>query len=122
MNHSYQHSKDTESGHRTENSPSQASYFRVEWLKDNIRLSGQLNQIGERTRAKGDTRGRLKGYTTFDLTFEQMLPKNDISLKWSVKNLFNNDVREPSEGPVSYNLDDYNVGERSLYLEASLKF
>ena len=62
-------------------------------------VNAQWNKVADRNREAADARPQIKDYETCDLT----LTKGNIHSKWTltagVRNLFDNDVREPSQAP-----------------------
>ena len=97
-NYAWQQSTDETSGEAPGNAPNWQAFLSTDWrfiTKWNI--SGQLNWIGTRQRAPGDNRDALDGYKTVDIT----LRRSELAQRWefavSVRNLFDEEVKEPSQ-------------------------
>jgi len=92
---------------------------RWEFVRD-WRLSSQLNWISDRDRVNFYTGARenVDGYTWVNLT----LRRTNINENWefaaSIKNVFDVDAFEPSDGRIP---DNYPLNERAYYFEISYK-
>ena len=86
----------------------------------------QITWIGTRQREPQDSRPDLKGYTLIDLTLRRQAKKTGWEFAASIRNLLDEDAREPSEGPGAASPvlipDDLPLAGRSLYLEARFRF
>ncbi|RZU38356.1 iron complex outermembrane receptor protein [Fluviicoccus keumensis] len=128
VNYSYQQSKDQNSGQDVGGAPNQEIYVRNEWLfLPSWHLDTQVTWVGPQKRAAGDTRAASDAYTTVDLTLRKREAWKSLDLALSVRNLLDEDVREPSPGPsatlpVPPILHDFPMAGRSAYLEATYKF
>jgi outer membrane receptor for ferrienterochelin and colicins len=95
--------------------PKQQLYIDVRWkMLPKWTVSSQLNLVADRERAQGDTRSDVGDYALVDLTIRHK--KNDWGFAASIKNLFDKDAFEPSNGDIP---GDYPLHERALFVEAS---
>jgi len=77
-------------------------------------LNSQLDWIGNRKRAQGDTRAEIADYTMLNFTLHRknILPDLDVSL--AIRNATDEDAREPSSGEIPH---DYPLASRSFLIE-----
>lgn len=107
---------DTDSGYV----PHDQIYARGDWrFGAGWQASAQVNWIGERQRAFGDVRPDLGGYTTFDLTLRSLQRKNGWEFVAAIRNLFDQQVLEPSAAPGVAIPGDLPQAGRSFYLQAN---
>lgn len=118
-NYSYQHSIDKASGQQAGYAPRQHVYGRADWQVGAYQLGGQLNWVAQRLRAAGDLRAPLADYTTFDLSMRTTRDRGEWQFAVTVRNLFNADVREPSQAPGLQLPHDLPMAPRALSLQAS---
>lgn len=117
FNYAYYHAGTPQS---VQYGPPQHAYLNLERrFADRWLASTQVNYVGERKRAAGDNRPPLDGYVWTDLSLR--LP--DVAGHWqgalSVRNVFDVDAREPSDGYIP---DDLPLEGRSVWLEAGLRW
>jgi len=126
-NYAYQYSRDEED-HDTGNAPQHQAYLRTDWLVyPNWYLDTQINWVGKRHRVYGDPRPSLDAYTTADLVLRRKDVRNG---RWNfalgVRNLFDEDAREPSRGPTSSGIisipNDLPLAERHFFVELRYRF
>lgn len=99
-NYAFVNATDKISGKPAGEYPAHKVYAREDWIfQQNWRWGTQLNWTGARERIPTDTRAQLSGYTTVDMTLgrREVFKRCDMTI--SVRNLFDEDVREPSQGP-----------------------
>ena len=99
-NYAYQRSRDDDADHDVGFAPTHQLYGRIDWqFRPSWNLNTQVNWVGGRRRSAGDPRSDIGDYTLVDLT----LRGDDLAGGWtvavSVRNLFDEDAREPSLGP-----------------------
>ncbi len=120
-NYAFQDSTD-DTSLNVANAPKQQFYVRGDWrFYQDWHLSTQLNKVGSRSRALGDTRPSLDGYATMDLTLYGNIYKN-TKLRASIHNVLDEAAYEPSLGPnykISYDLP---LAGRNYYLELNYQF
>ncbi len=99
--YSYLHSIDDNTHSPSGGYPNNKIYFRSDVIPaTNWLASGQFTWVGIRDRAPGDPRGSLKGYTSVDMTFRRSDILKHLTAAFSIHNLFDTDIREPSPGPA----------------------
>ena len=100
-NYAYQHSTDDQTDAEVANAPAQQLYIRMDWRLANAwYMNAQINAVADRSRAVGDTRPAVDNYSTTDLILRYKWPDTRWELAAAVKNLFDNDIFEPSPGPT----------------------
>ncbi len=127
FNYSFQDSTDEADDNKVGNTPQHQAYFRTDWLLvPNWFLNTQVNWIGKRGRYLGDPREDLDGYTAVDLTLRRKNLQDPWNFAISVRNLFDEDIREPSPGPtpdgIIANPNDLPMAGRNYWLELRYKF
>ncbi len=102
-NYSYQQSIDEAINDDVGMLPTQTAYARFDWLLGhNWYLDSQLHWIAARKRAFGDVRLPVNDYTTLDLTLRyKKLEDSQWNIAFGVKNVFDEQGKEPSPGPNS---------------------
>ena len=118
-NYAYQKTTNEETDKQQPYIPRQQFFLDVRWsFMPDWLAAAQLNWIGDRKRADGDTRKDIDDYTLVNMS----LRRKNIAKYWeiaaSIKNLFNEDAREPSDGSI---FDDYPMNERSVFIELRYK-
>jgi len=121
-NYAWQRSIDEATDHAAGNAPDHQLYLMADWRFAPLwHLNSKLNRLGEQQRAAGDSRSPLAGYTTVDIT----LRRSDINQHWQIalmsKNVFDEDVREPSLNG-NFIPNDLPQAGRSVFLEAKYHF
>jgi iron complex outermembrane receptor protein len=106
--------------------PKHSAYLRADWaLTNNWHLGNQISWTGTRKRGFNDPRPDLKGYTLVDLNLTYR-PKTSWHISSGVKNIFNVDAREPSQGPNSQGVisipNDFPLAGRTLFFETHYHF
>lgn len=121
-NVAWQRSKDEESGDDAGNTPNLQTYLRTYWqFQSGWFLNAQANWVGERKRVGGDSRAPVDDYTTVDLTLRYAHAKKSWEAALISRNLFDDDVREPStNGQLLPN--DLPQAGRSVFGEIRYKF
>lgn len=102
LNESYQRTVDELTGKPLGLAPRDKTYGRMVWdLKPKWQITTQVTRVGLREREVGDPRQSLRGYMTVDLTIRRLQLPHGVEMTLSGTNLFNVDVREPTQGPGS---------------------
>ncbi len=118
--YAYQHSIDEATHQDAGYAPHNHVYARTDWgFTAGWLFGGQVNYVADRKRAPGDTRPTISDYTTVDLTLRTNRSKDRWDFAASVRNLFDADVREPSQSPSSTLPNDLPMAGRSFYLQMS---
>jgi iron complex outermembrane receptor protein len=119
----FQRSIDSATNRDAGYAPRRHAYGRADWrFAGGWLLSGQVNHVADRKRAVGDTRPPVPNYTTADLTLRTDERRKGWSFATSVRNLFNEDVREPSLAPGRAIPNDLPMAPRSLYIQTAYQF
>ncbi|BAW80312.1 TonB-dependent receptor plug [Candidatus Nitrosoglobus terrae] len=124
-NYSFQYSTNDQTGGLAANAPQNHIYARLNWeFLPNWHFNPQVNWVGFRPRAAGDPRPSLGGYTIFDFTLRRMMAGNRWEAAFSVRNLFNDNAREPSllSGSNVLVPNDLPLLGRNFYGEIRLHF
>lgn len=117
-NYAYQRSTDRATGADAGAAPHHHAYARADWrLPPGWVASAQVNWVADTKRAPGDTRPAIPNYRTVDATLRK---GGGVADKWeigfSVRNLFNAQVFEPS--PAGTIPNDFPQAGRSAYIQA----
>jgi iron complex outermembrane receptor protein len=123
-NVSHQRSIDKATNQDAGLAPHNHVYLRADWrFTAGWALDTQINSVGERLRAPGDTRAALKGYNTLDLTLRTDRGAQAWNFSASARNLFNADAREPSPFGLPFVSvpNDFPLPGRAIYLQAEYK-
>jgi len=114
-NYSYQKTVDGDTNQQMPFIPKQQAYLDVRWaFHTNWMAASQLHWVSERKRADADSRDKIDDYTLVNLTVRRTQLTKHWDLSASVKNLFDEDAKEPSEGSIP---SDYPLNERSAFIE-----
>ena len=116
-NYAYQKTINEETNQQQAYIPKQQFYVDARWaFLPNWLATAQLSWIGDRKRDISDTRSDVEDYTLVNLS----LRRKNIAKNWdiaaSIKNVFDEDIREPSDGKIA---EDYPMNERSAFIELS---
>ncbi len=119
-NYTYQSTKNNSTHKQIAYVPKQQFFLDARWkFQPDWELSSQLNWVANREREQGDSRTDIDNYTLVNMT----LRRKNISLggskaRWelaaSIKNLFDEDAYEPSNGVI---INDHPLNERRIYAE-----
>ncbi|MCP4278332.1 MAG: TonB-dependent receptor [Gammaproteobacteria bacterium] len=119
-NYAWQHSEDASTGVDIHDAPGQQLYFNAHWrVAPQWSVNSQLNWVGGRKRASGDTRDEIDDYTLVNLTLKRQGVVPGLDLTLSILNLFDENAREPSDGTIA---DDYPLEGRSVWVAAHFGF
>lgn len=121
-NMAYQRSKNKETDALVADAPAWEFYLNPHWqFAPGWSLDGQYFWIGDRQRATGDNRPAIEDYQLINLT----LRRKGIAKRWdvalAVRNLLDEDIREPSPNPGLIP-NDYPMESRAFYGEVRLQF
>jgi iron complex outermembrane receptor protein len=121
-NYGYQHAVD-ENDHDPGYAPHKTGYLRTDWLVyPNWYLNTQVNWIADRKRTFDDPRTAIDDYTTVDFTLRRKdIRQGHWNFAVGVRNLFDSDVREPSEKPIDIP-NDLPLAGRNYFIELRYRF
>lgn len=90
-------------------------------------LNGQYYWVADRHRAKADPRNDIDDYDTINLTLRRKNIFDRCDMAIAVRNLFDEDIREPSPYDSStvdgaYILNDYPMESRAIWAEVRVHF
>jgi len=124
-NYAYQTAKDEGTGQSVGEAPNHQIYTRVDWtVSPQWLLSSQVNWVGKQKRAAGDQREPVSDYTTVDMTLRTRGLWQGLDLSLSVRNVFDEDVRDPSPfaDPAPPIPNDFPMPGRTVVGELSYSF
>jgi iron complex outermembrane receptor protein len=122
-NYSFQRSIDRSTETDAGYAPRHHFYMRSDWrFRPGWSLHGQLNAVAARKRTVNDARPPVPDYHTVDLTLRQGASgPGKWDLRYSVRNLFNASVFEPSTAPGLIP-NDFPMAGRTWYIQARYGF
>ncbi len=119
-NYAWQHSEDADTGSRIADAPGQQLYVNADWdVLPNWSLNPQVTWVGDRKRDADDSRSDIDDYILVDLTVHRDRAFGFCDLTLSIRNLFDEDASEPSNGIIS---EDYPLEGRSIWAEMRYRF
>lgn len=105
--------------------PRKQFLIKAQWaLSKNTSVYTQLNRIADRRRERQDDRAPIDDYTSVDVNARYTLPYYDLSFSLAVRNLFDENAREPSawSDPVAAIPNDLPLPGRSVTATVQYKF
>lgn len=125
-NYAYQKSKDEDKSDDVGDAPNHQLYARAEWrIENKWIISPQLNWVGEQKRTPEDLlrTKNVDHYSTVDLTIKQLNVVEKLDITFSIRNLFDRDVIEPSPiSSIGGVASDHPMAGRSIYTEIAYQF
>lgn len=126
--YAFQNAEDGVTGADVPNAPQQQFYVSAHWgIQPQWFLGSQLKWIADRKRAVNDQRVEIANYTIVDATLRRhhLLPNMDLT--FSIRNLFDEDAREPTNYEPAHSqgatiIEDYPLAGRSIYGEISFSY
>ena len=114
--------EDEESDADVGHAPGQQLYVRADWrFRSHWRWNAVVNAVADRERVAGDPRDDVDDYVTVDMALRRARLIGNLELALVVRNLFDEDVREPSvfvAGPIAaFVQDDLPLAGRNAYVE-----
>ncbi len=125
---SYQRSEDKDTGEMVADTPEWQTYLTANWkFLPEWSLNGQYFWVAKRHRDKADPRNDIDDYDLVNLTLRRKNIMNHLDLAIAVRNVFDEDIREPSPYDASapagaYIPDDYPMETRAIWAELRYKF
>jgi len=96
-NYAYQKSEDKLTSVGAPYVPQQQLFLRMDWrLSDEWLLHSRMNRVMDRERAVNDSRNNIDDYTLFDINLVWNMEDSGWKAGLAIKNLFNEDAREPT--------------------------
>lgn len=125
LNYSYVDGKSyTQDEGRSESIPNVAHHlakgYYIYNLGSDLSLSAVVKYVGSKDRVFGDTREKVKAYSTLDSSLYYKDPKQNYSATLSIKNIFNTDVTYPS--PPNTYIEDYAQEGRTFLVTLKKEF
>lgn len=124
-NYAYQTAKDEGTGQSVGEAPNHQVYTRADWsISPRWLFSSQLNWVGKQKRTAADQREPVSDYVTVDMTLRTRGLWQGLDLSLSVRNIFDEDVRDPSPfaDPVPPIPNDFPMPGRMVVGELSYSF
>lgn len=119
-NLAFQDSEDRDTGETIPDAPRWQAYFNAHWsFLPEWSLDGQYHWIAGRERAVGDIREDIKDNHIVNVTLRRTHIFQNWEAALAVRNLLNEDVREPSPSVIP---NDYPLDERSFWAELRFCF
>lgn len=113
-NYAHQNTEDSISGEQIALVPQSMAYVGIYYdISDNWSIGSTSHWIGNRDRAASDSRDSIDDYLVSNISTSYKFNEN-YSGKVSIKNLFDEDIFEPSTGSIS---NDYKMPGRNIWLE-----
>ncbi len=121
FNYAYQNGKD-ETNHAIADALKQSAYLRFDWMfSPNWFLDITNRWIADRPRAINDIRSPMKDYVLTDVILRYKGLKNNWNIAIGVRNLFNEDAREPTTVNIGVT-NDLPLPRRELFGEIRYMF
>ena len=120
VSYARQHSEDVKTGKKIADAPGQQLMLAADWkfIPDWL-LHPQVNWVASRQRAANDLQDKIDDYILVDLTLRRTNLFSHYELALAVRNLFDEDAYEPSNGIIA---NDYRMEGRSLWAEVRYKY
>ncbi len=114
--YAYQHAVDEVTQSRVGYLPENQVYMKVNWkFYKQWSVVPQLHWIADRVRSAGDSRSPINDYTSVDVVVRRQPKDNEFEFSFTVKNVGDRDIREPSAGSGAIPNDLPSAG-RNYYL------
>jgi iron complex outermembrane receptor protein len=118
-NYTFQTATDQDGPH-IPNAPRHKIYLRTDWqFLPHWNFDAQANWVGKRYRLASDTRPTIGNYTTVDLTLRYQQEKQPWEVGLSVRNLFDEEAKEPTDATLP---NDLPLAGRSWWGEVRYRF
>ncbi|MDQ1244916.1 MAG: outer rane receptor for ferrienterochelin and colicin, partial [Campylobacterota bacterium] len=125
LNYSYVDGKSyTQDEGRSESIPNVAHHlakgYYVYNLNSDLSLSGVVKYVGSKDRVFGDTREKVKAYSSVDSSLYYKDPRYNYCVTLSIKNMFNTSITYPS--PPNTYIEDYAQEGRTFLVTLKKEF
>jgi len=125
-NYAWQKAEDDETNIDVPSAPQQQAYLNANFeIGSNTNVSTIVNWVADRERPANDMRSDIDDFITVDAVFRRNKVLDAIDVSIVAKNIFDEDVREPSVGAIPAFPEipeDYPMEGRSFSIEASYSF
>lgn len=124
-NYSIQNSKNDQTDERVAQVPEWQIYLAADYdLTDFIHLNININHVANRSRSSSDLRSKIDDFSLVNLTLNWHSPNDKWKAGFSVRNLFDEDAREPTpNNGAAVNIPhDLPLPGRNIYGEIAYKF
>jgi outer membrane receptor for ferrienterochelin and colicins len=115
--------QDAENAHTKDaiaDAPGQQFKLNANWeILPRWHLNSQLNWVGDRQRAAGDSRPVIADYTLLNFTLHRKQILRDLDLSFAIRNATDENASEPSSGTIP---EDYPLESRSAWLGLTYTF
>lgn len=119
-NYAFQYSVDRGTGKRIADAPGMQALVWADWkFQPNWSMHPEVHWVGLRKRASGDYRKSVENFALVNLCLRRKNILTHWDLALNLRNLFDADAREPSNGTIPY---DYPLEGRSFWGELSYRF
>ncbi len=119
-NFSFQRSKNTDTKEVVADAPGMQFYLAGNWnFMPDWYFNAQYFWIGDRQRAEDDNREDIKDNSIANITLRKKNITQHIDLAFSIRNLFNEDIREPTSSDLP---NDIPLESREIYAELIYHF
>ncbi|MGI1678608.1 MAG: TonB-dependent receptor [Cellvibrionaceae bacterium] len=119
-NYSWQKAENSDTGDNIANAPKHLFYIDFRWeLTEQWLVTSQWNYVGGRERSPADARDNINDYALIDFNLISKQLFQNVDLRFSIKNIFDEDAREPSAGGIN---DDLPLEGRSFIFEGAYSF
>ncbi len=122
-NYAFQRSTDEETDTDAGNAPENQLYARADWkFFPGWLFNTQANWVADRQRVHGDTRDEIDDYTLVDVTLRYKRKGGRWEFAASARNVFDEEVREPSLPPGLRIPNDLPLAGRNYFAEVRYQF
>jgi iron complex outermembrane receptor protein len=119
-NFAFQCSKNRDTDFVVADAPGMQLYLNAHWnFMPEWYLNAQYFWIGDRQRAENDNREDIKDNSIANMTIRRKNIAQHIDLAFSVRNIFNEDIREPTSSDIP---NDIPMESRAIYAELIYNF
>ena len=120
--YAYRYTKNEKTDKQVADAPKNLAHLEADWkFSQNLYANAELFWVADMKRLESDTRKNVNNYTTVNTTLSYRV-KKDLTANISARNLFNEDICEPSPYSALGELDDYPMQGRYIFGEVRYHF
>ncbi len=120
--YAYRFTEINNSNHAAPDAPKQLAHASANWnFARDWYTDIQLYRVADRERAASDTRKKVPDYTMLNASIGYQMEKN-FKISSGIRNLFDEDIYEPSPASGLGEMDDFKMPGRYLYAELRYSF